>query len=53
MKQSLIERIDEIRANSISDEEYQKIHGESIDESVKKLMKSFDEKLEKYKPKDD
>ena len=44
-KKNLIERIDEIRANSVSDAEFKKIWGISIDECVNQLMehvKEFD-----------
>ncbi len=49
-KMSLIERIDYIRANSVTDEEYKKFWGVSIDEHVSELMKHFDERLEKCRP---
>ena len=35
---SLIDRIDEIRANSVTDEEFKKVWGTSIDEHVDKMM---------------
>ena len=43
--QTIIERIDEIRANSVTNEEFKKVWGVSIDEHVSKLMdlvKGFD-----------
>lgn len=46
-KMTLMKRIDYIRANSVSDEEYKKFWGVSIDEHVSELMKHFDEHLEK------
>lgn len=49
MAQSLIERIDEIRANSVTDEQFKKTWGTSIGEYVDRMMKSFDEKLMKHK----
>lgn len=39
MSQTIIERIDEIRANSVTDAEFKKMWGISIDEHVNKLMK--------------
>ena len=47
---SVMERIDLIRANSMTDADYKHVCGRDINESVNILMKSFDEKLEKYKP---
>ena len=35
---NVIERIDEIRANSVTDAEFKRIWGISIDEHVKQLM---------------
>lgn len=35
---NVIERIDEIRANSVTDEEFKKVWGISIDECVNELM---------------
>ena len=35
---NLIDRIDEIRANSVTDEEFKKVWGTSIDEHVDKMM---------------
>jgi hypothetical protein len=43
--QTIIERIDEIRANSVTNEEFKKVWGVSIEEYVSKLMdwvKEFD-----------
>jgi len=43
--QAIIERIDEIRANSVTNEEFKKVWGVSIEEHVSKLMdwvKEFD-----------
>ena len=43
--QTIIERIDEIRANSVTNEEFKKVWGVSIEEQVSKLMdwvKEFD-----------
>lgn len=50
---TLMERIDFIRANSVTDDEFKKMWGYSIDEHVEKMMmwcKKFDELLEKSKP---
>lgn len=43
--QTIIERIDEIRANSVTNDEFKKVWGVSIEEHVNKLMdwvKEFD-----------
>lgn len=50
-KQSLIERIDEIRANSVTDEDFKRVWGKSIDESVAESMKHWDELEKKVKDK--
>ena len=47
---SVMERIDLIRANSMTDEDYKRVWGRDINESVDILTKSFDEKLARYKP---
>jgi hypothetical protein len=49
-KMSLMERIDYIRANSVSDDDYKKFWGVSIDEHVSELMRHFDECLEQTRP---
>ena len=41
---SLIERIDEIRANSVSDAEFEKMWGISIDEHVNRMMEWIKER---------
>ena len=41
-KQTLIERLDEIKANSVSDEDYKRVWGEDIDKSVDKIMKELE-----------
>ena len=49
---TLMERIDFIRANSVTDDEFNKMWGYSIDEHVEKMMKwcrKFDELSEKSK----
>ena len=38
MSQTIIEKIDEIRANSVTDAEFKKMWGVSIDEHINKLM---------------
>ena len=48
-KQSIIERIDEIRANSVTDEDFKRVWGKSIGESVSELMEKFNKKLEEKK----
>lgn len=42
-KQSLVERLDEIKANSVSDEDFKKVWGKPIDECVEEDMKKWDE----------
>lgn len=41
-KQTLIERLDEIKANSVSDEDYKRVWSEDIDEGVDKIMKELE-----------
>lgn len=41
-KQTLIERLDEIKANSVSDKDYKRVWGEDIDEGVDKIMKELE-----------
>ena len=43
--ENLIDRIDTIRANSVSDKEFEKTWGESLDRKVKKAMDKWDELL--------
>lgn len=45
LQRNLIDRIDTIRANSVSDEEFEKTWGESLDRKVKKSMDKWDELL--------
>lgn len=50
---TLMDRIDFIRANSVTDDEFKKMWGYSIEEHVEKIMKwcrKFDELSEKSKP---
>ncbi len=49
-KMSLIERIDEIRANSVTDEQFKKMWGISIDDHVDQLMKWVEEQEAKSQP---
>ena len=49
-KMSLIERIDEIRANSVTDEKFKSVWGISIDEHVARMMKFVEEQEAKSKP---
>lgn len=45
----LMDRIDTIRANSVSDKEFEEIWGKSLDEHVNKMMDRWDELLAKAK----
>lgn len=47
--ENLIDRIDTIRANSVSDKEFEKTWGESLDRKVKKSMDKWDEILAQSK----
>lgn len=47
---SLMERIDFIRANSVTDEEFKSMWGYSIDECVDRMMKKWDALLENNRP---
>lgn len=49
-KMSLMDRIDYVRANSVTDEDYKKFWGVSIDEHVSELMKHWDALLEQTRP---
>ena len=49
-KMSLIERIDEIRANSVTDEQFKKMWGVGIDDHVDQLMKWVGEQEAKSQP---
>ena len=42
---NLVDRIDTIRANSVSDKEFEQTWGESLDSKVKKSMDKWDEWL--------
>lgn len=46
---NLIDRIDTIRANSVSDKEFEQTWGESLDRKVKKSMDKWDELLAQAK----
>ena len=46
---SIIERIDTIRANSVTDKEYEKTWGRSLDSKVKESMDRWDELLAQAK----
>jgi len=46
---NLIDRIDTIRANSVSEVEYEKFWGKSLDSGVKKSMGRWEELLAKAK----
>ena len=46
---NLIDRIDAIRANSVSDWEFEKTWGESLDRKVKKSMDKWNELLAQAK----
>lgn len=41
--ENLIDRIDTIRANSVSDKEFEQTWGRSLDSQVKKMMGRWDE----------
>ncbi len=41
----LMDRIDTIRANSVSDKEFEQTWGKSLDEHVEKMMDRWDELL--------
>lgn len=41
MKQSLIEKIDELRANSVTEEKFKQMWGKSIDEHLNDLMEKI------------
>ena len=46
---NLIDRIDTIRANSVSTKEFEQTWGESLDRKVKKAMDKWDELLAQAK----
>lgn len=46
---NLIDRIDTIRANSVSDKEFEQTWGESLDRKVKKSMDRWEELLAQAK----
>ena len=46
---NLLDRIDTIRANSVSEQEYEKFWGKSLDSKVKKSMDRWDELLAQAK----
>lgn len=46
---NLIDRIDTIRANSVSEKEYEKFWGKSLDSRVKESMDRWDELLARAK----
>lgn len=48
-KTNLIDRIDSIRANSVSNKEFEQTWGESLDRKVKKLMDRWEELLAQAK----
>jgi hypothetical protein len=48
-KENLMDRIDTIRANSVSEAEYEKFWGKSLDSGVKKSMDRWEELLAKAK----
>lgn len=50
-EQSLVERLDEIKANSVTDEDFKRVWGKPIDECVEEDMKKWD-KLCKSNKKD-
>ena len=46
---SLLDRMDTIRANSVSEQEYEKFWGKSLDSKVKESMDRWDELLAQAK----
>lgn len=46
---NLLDRIDTIRANSVSEQEYEKFWGKSLDSKVKESMDRWDELLAQAK----
>lgn len=48
-KNNLIDRIDSIRANSVSNKEFEQTWGESLDRKVKKSMDRWEELLAQAK----
>lgn len=48
-KENLIDRIDTLRANSVSDQDYEQFWGKSLDSKVKQSMKRWDELLARAK----
>ena len=46
-EQTLIERLDEIKTNSVTDEDFKRVWGKSIDECVKEDMEKWDELCKK------
>ena len=48
-EKNLLDRIDTIRANSVSDKEFEQTWGESLDRKVKKSMDKWDELLAQAK----
>ena len=48
-QKNLIDRMDTIRANSVSDKEFEQIWGESLESSVRKTMDKWDELLAQAK----
>lgn len=46
---NLLDRIDTIRANSVSEQEYEKFWGKSLDSKVKKSMDRWEELLAQAK----
>lgn len=48
-KENLMDRIDTIRANSVTDKEFEQTWGESLDVHVEKMMGRWDELLAQAK----
>ncbi|MBQ7483652.1 MAG: hypothetical protein IJT89_06345 [Bacteroidaceae bacterium] len=46
---NLMDRIDEIRASSVSDEEYKRVWKRSLDEQVSRMMVRWDELMARAK----
>ena len=52
LNNSLIDKIDELKANAVSDKEFEKTWGKSLNETVDRASNAWDDKLKKYKPKE-
>ena len=46
---NLMDRIDDVRANSVSDDEYKRVWNRSLDEQVSRMMVRWDELMARAK----